>query len=83
MSKAGFAMNDKAWNNNGSHEYSESCGFSSRIRITSDAIYRIASLCVTLWIVPSDAAQMLRFGINGDCRGKTYYHVRGEILRPW
>ena len=25
----------------------------------------------------------LQSGINRDCRGRTYSHVRGEILRSW
>jgi len=85
VSKAGFAVNDKAWNNRGSHGtvllllVFKQSPYNFRYNSASQGFVCDRFSGTTL----SEESWMLRTGINGGCRGKTYYHVRGEILRPW
>jgi hypothetical protein len=47
VSKAGFAVNDKAWNNRGSHVTVLLCWFSSKVRIIFATIPLLMALFVT------------------------------------
>ena len=81
--RQGRSLNEKAWNNNGSHDCASFCWFLRPVRTTcalpSLQLHRTASF----WIVAAVALLGVSHkGINGDCRGKTYGCVRGEILRP-